>query len=97
MAAQEAYNDLMTELFKYDKNPTIPTLSYIEQTSNYIETNYIYRFGEVWNGEGDGKESLYSESISPDNEHIIDFIVMEEDEDDILESKILITNITNIN
>lgn len=50
------------------------------------------RFGELWDGDGEGKELLESGSVSPDNESIVGFVVIEEN-DSILNTVVRITDI----
>ena len=35
------------------------------------------RFAELWDGNGDGEELLDSGAISPDNENIVGFVIVE--------------------
>lgn len=50
------------------------------------------RFAELWDGDGDGKELLESGAISPDNENVVGFEVVENDEN-ILNTIVKVTDI----
>lgn len=43
-----------------------------------IEKGKTYYFGQLWDGEGDGEELLNSGAISPDNENVVAFEIVEE-------------------
>lgn len=69
------------------------TLSYImSETEKEIKLGEELYFGEVWNGEGDGIELLESGCISPDNENVVSFDIVEKT-DNILNTLIKITDI----
>lgn len=69
------------------------TLSYImSETEKEIKLGEELYFGEVWNGEGDGIELLESSCISPDNENVVSFDIVEKT-DNILNTLIKITDI----
>ena len=57
------------------------TLSYVLGQEREIEIGQEYYFGQLWDGEGDGKELMESGAISPDNESIVAFEVAEKAED----------------
>lgn len=59
------------------------TLSYILGTEREIEVEREYYFGQLWDGKGDGEELLESGTVSPDNESVVAFEILEEDPDDI--------------
>ena len=68
------------------------TLSYVHATEEEIKVGEKYYFGQLWDGNGDGEELLESGSISPDNENVIDFKVIEKNTEDILESLVEVTS-----
>lgn len=68
------------------------TLSYIYGTEQEIEVGAELYFGQLWDGDGDGRELMESGSISPDNENVISFEVVEQDED-ILNTLVRVTDI----
>lgn len=68
------------------------TLSYIKGIEEEINIGETYYFGQLWDGDGDGQELLESGSISPDNENVAEFEIVESDED-ILETLIKVTDI----
>ncbi len=68
------------------------TLSYIYWTEQEIEIGAELYFGQLWDGEGDGEELLESGCISPDNENIVAFDILEKAED-ILNTCIKVTDI----
>ena len=51
-----------------------------------------FRFAELWNGNGDGDELLQSGAISPDNENVVAFDIVEENSD-ILNTFVRVTDI----
>lgn len=72
------------------------TLSYIYGTEQEIKIGAELYFGQLWDGNGDGKELLESGSIGIWNEEeedevIIDFEVIEPNED-ILQTLVKITD-----
>lgn len=69
------------------------TLSYVHGTEEEINIGGKYYFGELWDGNGDGEELLESCSISPDNENVVYFKVIEKDLDNILESLVEVIDI----
>ena len=71
------------------------TLSYILGQNDTIETEKIYFFGQLWDGDGDGEELLESGAIAvyqDGEEHIVDFEVVETDED-VLKAIVRVTDI----
>lgn len=56
------------------------TLSYIYGTEQEIEVGAELYFGQLWDGNGDGQELLESGSVSPDNENVVAFKVIEPNE-----------------
>lgn len=71
------------------------TLSYILGQNDTIETGKIYFFGQLWDGDGDGDELLESGAIAvyqDGEEHIVDFEVVETDED-VLKAIVRVTDI----
>lgn len=67
------------------------TLSYILGDIEEIEVGEEYYFGQLWNGEGDGKELLESGSIGID-EMVIKFEQLDEEED-IMRTLVRVTDI----
>lgn len=57
-----------------------------------IKIGMEVRFAELWDGDGDGKELLESSSVSPDNENIVAFDVIELDED-VLNTLVRVTDV----
>ena len=57
-----------------------------------IKIGMELRFAEVWDGNGDGKELLQSGAISPDNENIVSFDIIEENSN-ILNTIVKVTDI----
>ena len=47
------------------------------ETSEEIRIGMEIRFAELWDGNGDGEELLDSGAISPDNENIVGFVIVE--------------------
>ena len=68
------------------------TLSYILGKIEEIEIDKEYYFGQLWDGEGDGWELLESGAVSPDEENVIDFEVIENAENP-LETLVKVTDI----
>lgn len=50
------------------------------------------RFAELWDGDGDGQELLDSESVSPDNDNVVAFEVIDLDENE-LDTIVRVTDI----
>ena len=69
------------------------TLSYILGKIEEIEIDKEYYFGQLWDGEGDGEELLESGTVSPDNESVVDFEILEEDPDDICRTLVKVLDI----
>ena len=46
-----------------------------------IKIGETYFFGQLWDVEGDGEELLNSGTISPDNENVVAFEIVEENSD----------------
>lgn len=60
------------------------TFSYIYGTIEEIEIDKGYYFGQLWDGNGgngEGKKLLEDGTISPDNENVVEFEIVEPDED----------------
>lgn len=68
------------------------TLSYIKGTEEEIIIGNTYYFGQLWDGNGDGKELLESEAISLDNENVIQFKAIETMEQ-IMDTLVIVTDI----
>ena len=68
------------------------TLSYIYGNEEEIKVGNEYCFGQLWDGEGDGELLLESGSVSPDNENVVEFEIVEKDED-ILKTLVKVINI----
>ena len=72
----------------------IEVCSYVYGMHEFIEIGETYYFGELWDGEdGDGEELLESGSVSPDNENVVKFAIIEKDEDDLLQTRVKVTDI----
>lgn len=69
------------------------TLSYIYGKEEEIEIGGKYYFGQLWDGDGDGDEMLTDGTVSPDNENVVAFEVLETNEDDILQTLVKVTDI----
>lgn len=69
------------------------TLSYVHGKEEEIKVGEKYYFGQLWDGNGDGEELLESESVSPDNENVVTFKVIEKDNEDILDSLVEVIDI----
>ncbi len=52
------------------------TLSYIYGEEQEIEVGAELYFGQIWDGDGDGKELLESGTVSPDSENVVAFEVV---------------------
>ena len=68
------------------------------ETNEHVVIGNRYRFSELWTGDGDGEELLDSGSIALwsdrlDEEIIIEFSVIEKDENDILNTLVKVTDI----
>lgn len=50
------------------------------------------RFAELWDGNGDGEELLQSGAISPDNDNVVSFEIVEENSN-ILNTIVKVTDI----
>ena len=57
-----------------------------------IEIGKIYNFSEIWDGNYDGEELLESGTVSPDEENVIAFEVVEKF-DDPLDTIVKVTDI----
>ena len=68
------------------------TLSYVLASQEEIKVGGKYYFGQLWDGNGDGEELLESGSISPDNDNVVSFDILDRD-DDILKTLVEITDI----
>lgn len=69
------------------------TLNYVLGRERKIEIGQEYYFGQLWDGEGDGEELLESGTVSPDEENVVAFEVLEEDPDDICKTLVKVTDI----
>ena len=68
------------------------TLSFILGEEKKIEVGDILYFGQLWDGEGNGEELLDSGAISPDNENIVSFEIVEKNEN-VLYTKVYVIGI----
>lgn len=68
------------------------TLSFNYASEEEIKIGEEYYFGQLWDGEGDGEELLQSGSVSPDNENVVAFKIVEES-DDMLRTIVKVTDI----
>ena len=69
------------------------TLSYVLGQKREIEIGQEYYFGQLWDGEnGDANELLESGAVSPDEENVIAFEVIEKS-DNPLETLVKVTDI----
>ena len=69
------------------------TLSYILGKIEEIEIDKEYYFGQLWDGEnGDANELLESGAVSPDEENVIAFEIIE-NADNPLETLVKVTDI----
>ena len=68
------------------------TLSYIYAAEEEIEIGNTYYYGQLWDGIGDGEELLESGSIEI-YDTIVEFKVLEKDNDDILKSIVEVTGL----
>lgn len=68
------------------------TLSYILGTEQEIKIGAELYFGQLWDGEGDGEELLASGSVSPDEENVVAFEIIESAED-VLQTLVRVTDI----
>ena len=57
-----------------------------------IKIGMELRFAEVWDGNGDGKELLQSCTISPNNENVVTFDIVE-NAGDVLDTVVKVTDI----
>lgn len=70
------------------------TLSYVLGNIEEIKIGQKYYFGQLWDGEsGDASELLESGAVSPDEENVVAFEVLEEDPDDICKTLVKVTDI----
>ena len=68
------------------------TLSYIYAPEEEIEIGNTYYFGQQWDGYGDGEFLLESGSLAIDN-ILVEFKILEENEDDILKNIVEVTGL----
>lgn len=68
------------------------TLSFILGNEQEIEVGAELYFGQIWDGDGDGKELFESGCVSPDNENIVAFKVIKPAEN-ISEALVRVTDI----
>lgn len=76
----------------------IRTESYVYETEEYVEVGTKYYFGSLWSGSGDGKELLESGAIAmytetEGEEVIVNFEIIDHNEDDICQSIVKVTDI----
>ena len=69
------------------------TLSYVLGQDGEIQIGQEYYFGQLWDGEGDGEELLESGAVSPDNQKVVAFEILERDPDDICDTLVRVTDI----
>lgn len=62
------------------------------ESGEEIKIGMEIRFAELWDGDGDGMELLESGAISPDNENVVAFEVVEKSAD-ILKTIVRVTDI----
>ena len=62
------------------------------ETSEEIRIGMEIRFAELWDGNGDGEELLHSGAISPDNENVVGFVIVE-NADNILDTVVEVIDI----
>ena len=62
------------------------------ETREEITIGMEIRFADIWDGNGDGEELLHSGAISPDNENVVSFDVIEENSN-ILNTIVKVTDI----
>ena len=62
------------------------------ETREEIKIGMEIRFAELWDGNGDGEELLDSGAISPDNENIVGFKIIKND-DNILDTVVKVIDI----
>lgn len=68
-------------------------LSYVLGQEREIEVGQEYYFGQLWDGEnGDAEELLESGAVSPDEENVVAFKVIEKS-DNPLETLVKVTDI----
>lgn len=68
------------------------TLSYVHGVEQEIKVRTKLYFGQLWDGNGDGEELLNDRTISPDNENVVAFEVIE-NSNDILRILVKVTDI----
>lgn len=68
------------------------TLNYILGIEQEIEVGAELYFGQLWDGNGDGEELLESGTISMDNENVVAFEIIKQN-DDILNTLVKVTDI----
>lgn len=62
------------------------------ETKETIEIGMEVKFSDLWDGNGDGEELLQSGAISPDNDNVVEFEVIEESSN-ILNTVVRVTDI----
>lgn len=62
------------------------------ETREEITIGMEVRFAELWDGNGDGDELLNSGAVSPDDENVVAFEIVEESEN-ILNTVVRVTDI----
>lgn len=68
------------------------TLGYVLASEEEIKIGGKYYFGQLWDGNGDGKELLESGAIAPYNDEVVAFKIVDGDED-ILQNLVEVTDI----
>lgn len=89
----------MIDVSKEIENSIIDMNPMTLETNEHIVIGNRYRFSELWNGDGDGEELLDSGSIAlwserVNDEAIIEFSVIEKDENDILNTLVKVIDIS---
>lgn len=70
------------------------TLSYIYGVEQEIEIGSELYFGQIWDGlDGDAQQLLEDECVSPDNENVVAFTILEFDSSNILHTLVKVTDI----
>lgn len=70
------------------------TLNFVLGTEEEIQVGKNYYFGQLWDGQsGEANELLESGTVSPDEENVVSFEVLEEDPDDICKTLVKVTDI----
>lgn len=93
--AWEELYDSYKENYKADKGGRkMKTLSYINGKEQEIKIGAELYFGQIWDGEdGYGEQLLEDGCVSPDGENVVAFEIIDEDENDILDTLVIVTDI----